>query len=241
MVTVSAVAVTKTVRSRELLHGCDLRLDAGEVVALVGPNGSGKTTLLKLLAGLARPTTGTIRAFGIPLEMGNLGAYLRRVGTVIETPVFPQELTARQVLERHLRYMEVPVMEVDETLEVVGLSGGEETKVGEFSLGMRQRLGIARAFAHDPDVLLLDEPHNGLDPHGVRDIRGILARLAARGKTILVSSHQLTELEHIASSVTVIASGRTVARATAAEVAAYSSGGLEEFYFRALDGVSPHA
>jgi ABC-type multidrug transport system ATPase subunit len=105
---------------------------------------------------------------------------------------------------------------------------------------MRQRLGIARALVHDPDVLLLDEPHNGLDPHGVRDIRSILTELAARGKTILVSSHQLTELEHIAQSVTVIAAGRTVATATATEVAT-SGLGLEEFYFRALDGVSAHA
>jgi ABC-2 type transport system ATP-binding protein len=110
MATLVAEAVPKMVRGRDLLRGCDLRLEAGEVVALIGPNGSGKTTLLKLLAGLARPTTGTIEAFGASLDEGSRAAYLRRVGTVIETPAFPDELTGRQVLERHLRYLQAPVL-----------------------------------------------------------------------------------------------------------------------------------
>ncbi len=232
---VEAHGVTKRIGQRDLLTGCELTLSSGEVAALVGPNGAGKTTLLKLVAGLAAPTSGTVLVDGQRLSDENRPAFLRRVGSLIETPTFARRLTATDVLTRHLHYHHGALTGIESLLVSVGLEGAERVEVGEFSLGMRQRLGIARTLAHDPDLVILDEPANGLDPHGIQELRTLLTDLAARrGKTVLVSSHALSEVEHVADQITVIGSGRTIATVTAEQI--NDAGGLEQFYFSIMEG-----
>ena len=234
-VLVEARGVTKCIRQRDVLMGCDLALSAGEVTALVGPNGAGKTTFLKILAGLAFPTSGTVLIGGQRLDDESRPAFLHRVGSLIETPSFPQHLTAVEVLTRHLKYHHLTPLGIDRLLAEVGLEGTERRRVGEFSLGMRQRLGIARALAHDPEIVILDEPANGLDPYGIHELRTLLIDLATqRGKAVLVSSHALAEVEHVAHQITVIGDGRTLATVTEKQIR--DAGGLEQFYFAVTKG-----
>ncbi|MBJ7518822.1 MAG: ATP-binding cassette domain-containing protein [Solirubrobacteraceae bacterium] len=183
----------------------DLDLPAGGIIGLVGPNGSGKSTLIRMLLGLVRPSAGTATVLGSPLEEPR--RFLHRVGALIEGPAFVPALSGRANLLSLARLRGLPASRVDEVLDVVGLTGRDREPVKRFSLGMKQRLGIAAALLPDPELLILDEPTNGLDPSGIVEIRALLGRLGREGRTVIVSSHLLSEIEAVCDHLLVIRFG----------------------------------
>jgi ABC-2 type transport system ATP-binding protein len=180
----------------------------GVVTGFLGPNGAGKTTTLRSLLGLVRPTSGTATFDGVAYR--DLPAPLATVGTALEASSFHAGRTARDHLAIAAAAAGVPSARVDVVLELVGLQAAARRRVGGYSLGMRQRLGLAFALLGDPGVLVLDEPINGLDPEGIRWIRGLLRALAGEGRTVLVSSHLLSEVQQTVDQVVIIARGRAV-------------------------------
>lgn len=193
-------------------------VDRGTVVGFLGPNGAGKTTTLRALLGLVTPTGGTATVNGRPYR--ELSEPLRHVGAVLEASSFYPGRTARNHLLVQAAAAGIPPARVDEVLELVDLAGVASRRVGGFSLGMRQRLGIAAAMLGDPEVLILDEPANGLDPEGVRWLRDLMRGLARQGRTVLVSSHILAEVAQTVDSVVIIDRGRLVAQSSLAELTA---------------------
>ena len=188
------------------LDHIDLEVPAGGVIGLVGPNGSGKSTLIRILLGLVRPMSGTAQVLGRPIT--NPTAYADRIGALIDSPAFVPVISARKNLTSLAVLRGISSKRVDEVLDIVDLSDRAHNQVKEYSLGMRQRLGIAAALLPDPDLLILDEPTNGLDPEGIAEIRTLMRRLGNEGRTVIVSSHLLSELEAIADYVVVIRFGR---------------------------------
>ncbi|WP_018505493.1 ABC transporter ATP-binding protein [Parafrankia discariae] len=188
----------------------DLRVDVGEVYGILGPNGAGKTTFLRMLFGLIRPDAGTLRVFG--RTWGDAGpAMLDGVAGFIESPRFYPYLSGRRNLNL-LAGLDGGGADsrIGEVLDVVDLAGRAGDKVGSYSFGMRQRLGVAASLLRDPRLLVLDEPANGLDPAGIRDMRALVKRLAAGGLTVLLSSHNMDEVEEICDNVTIMRTGRVV-------------------------------
>jgi ABC-2 type transport system ATP-binding protein len=184
------------------------------IYGFLGANGAGKTTTLKLVLRLMRPNAGTIRLFGEPASAG-----LGTVGALIEAPSLYDHLTGRENLDISRRLLGLPAMEIGRVLEIVGLSHAARQRVGGYSLGMRQRLAIARALLGSPRLLILDEPANGLDPDGIRDMRGLLRQLPETGDvTLIVSSHLLSEVEQVATHVGLIHHGRLLLEAPLAEL-----------------------
>ncbi|MCW2543879.1 MAG: transporter related [Frankiales bacterium] len=202
------------------VDGIDLVVERGMLLGLLGPNGAGKTTTLRMLAGLIRPTEGEVRLFGRPVRSG--AAVLGRVGFFVEGPGLLPHLSGTENLR--LYWMSTaPSMEgsfVDEALELAGLGDAVDRPVRTYSHGMRQRLAIAQAMLGDPDLLVLDEPTNGLDPPQIKEVREVLKRIAATGRTVLVSSHLLSEVEQMCSHVAVMSRGKMVAQGTVAELLA---------------------
>jgi ABC-2 type transport system ATP-binding protein len=190
----------------------------GRITGFVGPNGAGKTTTLRSLLGLVTPTSGEALIEGKPYA--RLPAPANRVGAVLETSTFHPGRSGRNHLRTIAAAAGIPRGRVEELLELVGLSGAARRRVGGYSLGMRQRLGLAAALMGDPEILVLDEPANGLDPEGIRWLRTFLRGLAAEGRTVLVSSHVLAELAQTADDVAIIAKGRLVAHAPVDELTA---------------------
>jgi ABC-2 type transport system ATP-binding protein len=183
----------------------DLEITNGGVVGLVGPNGSGKSTLIRLLLGLIRPTSGAATVFDSPIS--DPRAYAARVGALIESPAFVPSLSARANLRSLARLRGLSNERVDQVLADVGLLNRSKEPVRRFSLGMKQRLGIAAALLPDPQLLILDEPTNGLDPAGIVEIRTLLRDLGEEGRTVLVSSHLLSEIEAACDTLAVIRYG----------------------------------
>ena len=191
-----------------VLDGIDLQVHAGSIYGFLGPNGAGKTTTLRLLLGLLRRQQGEIRVFGRPLHDDRI-ALLRRIGSMIESPSFYDHLTARENLALLQKVYRCPKARIDEVLSLVGLADTGRKRTGQFSLGMKQRLGIAIALLHSPELLILDEPTNGLDPNGIVEMRELLLRLnREHGLTMIVSSHLLAEVERLATHVGIIHRGR---------------------------------
>src|SRR5690242_13097671 len=199
-------------------------VDAGSIVGFLGPNGSGKSTTLRALLGLVTPTSGTATIDGRPYA--HLRAPLHVVGAMLEASAHPAR-TARGQRRVLAAEAGVAASRADELLGLVELSHAADRKAGGFSLGMRQRLGIAGALIADPQVLVLDEPANGLDPEGIRWLRDFLRSLAAEGRAILVSSHVLAEVSQTADDVVVINKGRSVAQSTLTDLIARSGGGMK--------------
>ena len=205
-------ALQKRYGSIVAVNDLHLQVRTGNIYGVLGPNGSGKSTTLRLLLGLVRPDAGTIRLFGLPLATHH-NDILRRVGALIDKPEFYEYLSAYHnlALLSRLSGLRPKRQHLMASLEQVGLAARAHSKVKTFSQGMRQRLGIAQAILHDPELLILDEPTNGLDPQGVADVRALILRLnQEQGKTILLSSHMLQEIERIATHVLVLRQGRTV-------------------------------
>lgn len=180
----------------------------GGVIGLLGPNGSGKSTLIRILLGLIPPTAG--RATVLGHSIANPSRYARQVGALIESPSFVPGLSARKNLLSLARLRGLPASRVAEVIRIVGLDGRENESVKRFSLGMKQRLGIAAALLPDPAMLILDEPTNGLDPAGIVEIRQLLATLAAQGRTVVVSSHLLAEIEAACDYLVIIRYGELI-------------------------------
>lgn len=200
--------VSKSFQGQNVLERCSLNLQRGEIYGLLGTNGAGKTTLMKITGGFQQPDEGEVR-----IEGRDSWEYREkiqsRIGTLIETPIFYDHLSARENLEIHMEYMGQE-SDINGVLERVGLARTGKKPVSRFSMGMKQRLGIARAMLHNPECLLLDEPINGLDPVGIQEVRDILLALAKRGTAILVSSHILSEMEQLAHRVGILAQGKIV-------------------------------
>ena len=188
----------------------DLAVPAGGVHGFLGPNGSGKTTTIRMLLGLARSTAGTMRLFGEQVP-DRLPAVVGRVGAVVENPKFSPNITGRQNLLLLSRSIGAPDTRVDAALETVGLTARAKDRYKGYSLGMKQRLAIAATLLKDPQLLILDEPTNGLDPAGIREVRDTIRDLGARGVTVLLSSHILVEVQQVCSAATIIGHGRLLA------------------------------
>ena len=198
--------LTKDFGKQRIVEDVSLHVKQGEIYGFLGPNGAGKTTVLKLVTGLLLPTEGEVVLFGRP----GFRHGLKRMGIILEFPVFYDRLTGRENLELHREYMGYYRHgSVEEALELLGLSEAADRPVKSYSLGMKERLGIARAVLTRPELLILDEPLNGLDPEGIHQIRELLRGLSADyGVTILISSHILSEVETIADTVGILAKGR---------------------------------
>ena len=220
----------KTIDKEEILSDINLQIAEGEIYGLLGPNGAGKTTLMKCMLSLLTITSGSIEIFGKNLQE-HREEILSQVGSIIETPIFYENCTAKEILEIHAQYMGKNITELDiiNTLRMVGLKNTTK-KVKEFSLGMRQRLGLARAFLMKPRLLILDEPINGLDPVGIQEIRNLLQLLSKKhGITILISSHILSEISQIADKIGVIKNGSMIEQVYMEELMKENID-LEEFF-----------
>ena len=218
MAVIQTIGLSKRYKDRWAVDHLDLRVDQGDIYGFIGQNGAGKSTTLKLLCGLARPTQGEALIFGKPIRDS---VARRRVGTLIEQPGLYPDLSGRENLRLYaaLLGLDSPERQVDGILETVGLTPGEKKPVKHYSMGMKQRLGVGLALLGGPDLLLLDEPINGLDPEGIREMRELLLRLnRERGLTILVSSHILGELSKIATRYGIIQEGRMVEQISAGEL-----------------------
>ena len=215
---VDIVDVTKKFDRIVAVDDLSMQVAAGEVYGVLGPNGAGKTTLLRMLFGLIRPDSGTIRVFGRTWAEAGIRT-LDGVAGFVESPKFYPYLTGRQNLEG------LALLDGDdrggriaEVLDLVDLTGREEDKVGGYSYGMRQRLGVAASLLREPRLLVLDEPANGLDPGGIRDMRALVKRLADSGLTVLLSSHHMDEVEEICDNVTIMSRGSVAFHGTIADL-----------------------
>ncbi|TDC77521.1 ATP-binding cassette domain-containing protein [Micromonospora sp. KC606] len=214
----------KTFRSvrrghRVAVNGFDMLVEAGQVHGFLGPNGSGKTTTLRALLGLVGPDGGRMNVLGEPAPE-RLARVAGRVGAIVESPQFFGNFTGRRTLRLLAVAGGVPIVRVDEVLEQVGLRERGDDRVKGYSLGMKQRLAVASALLKEPELLILDEPANGLDPAGIREMRDLVRSLAASGVTVLISSHILAEIQLICDHVTIVSHGRRVAAGPVREVLA---------------------
>ena len=205
---VSVTGLTKRYGDRTAVDRLDIELPAGVVAGFVGPNGAGKTTTMAMLLGLVRPTAGAGTVLGQSIDAP--AAYLRRVGALIESPAFYPALTGAENLRVFATVGGHDPSRIPGLLDLVGLAGRGDDRYRGYSLGMKQRLGIAAALLGEPELLILDEPANGLDPQGVREMRSLVGRLAGSGRTVLVSSHDLSELEQVCDWLVLIDTGRSL-------------------------------
>ncbi|MEO8329011.1 MAG: ATP-binding cassette domain-containing protein [Candidatus Nanopelagicales bacterium] len=229
MPVIEATDVRKTYRRRRkapkaALDGLNLQVEQGGVHGFLGPNGSGKTTMLRCLLGLARADSGDLRILGQPVP-SKLPAVIGEVGALLESPAFFPAFSGRLNLRLLARAAEIPDEQVTAVLELVSLDDAADDRVKGYSLGMRQRLGIAAALLKQPQLLILDEPSNGLDPAGMREVRELLRRLGDSGVTVLLSSHLLSEVQQICDTVAIINRGRMVTAGRVADVLAQRSTG----------------
>jgi len=213
---IATAGLTKRFGGRVAVDGLDLAVPAGSVCGFVGPNGAGKTTTIRMLLGLVRPTDGTGTVLGVPLAEHR--RYLPRVGALIEGPTFYPTLSGRENLAVLAHLGGIRADRIDTVLRRVGLFPRRHDPARTYSLGMRQRLGIAAALLVDPALLILDEPTNGLDPHGIAEIRALLGSFASEGRTVFVSSHLLSEIEQVCEFLVVIESGKLVFQGSVASL-----------------------
>ena len=221
---------------REAVADVSFTLEAGEVFGFLGPNGAGKTTTIRMLVGLARPDSGRVRVFGFDLEK-QFAAAMAHVGSIVESPDLYKYLTGRENLLHFARLLPDGAKErIGELSRLVNLEGRLDEKVSTYSLGMRQRLGIAQALLGAPSLLVLDEPANGLDPAGIREIRGLVRTLAhERGIAVFVSSHLLSEVEQMCDRVAIIHRGRTLAQGSVQELLDRSPAARTRFLARPVE------
>jgi ABC-2 type transport system ATP-binding protein len=206
--------------STKALDGLDLTVERGGVFGFLGPNGSGKTTTIRFLLALSRPTTGSCNVLGEDSQKA-LHEVIARVGSIVEAPALFPNFSGRRNLELLGRLNGISGKRIDEVMELVGLRERSKHTVKTYSLGMRQRLAIAAALLKDPELLILDEPANGLDPAGIREVRQLLKRLGKEGRTVFVSSHILSEVQQMCDRVAILAKGRCVASGRVEDVLAH--------------------
>lgn len=234
---VQTKSLTKTYGDKNRVNRVDLHVEEGEIYGFLGPNGAGKTTTLKMLLGLIKPSEGSIKIFGESLSKSR-PSILMRTGSLIESPSYYGHLTGLENMRVMQRLRNVPDRNVDEALRIVRLENHKNKKAEQYSLGMKQRLGIAMALLAFPKLLILDEPTNGLDPAGIGEIRELIKSLPARyGMTILLSSHLLTEIEQIATSVGIISEGNLMFQG---KLDSLRAKGRSTIYLRTGDNLTAH-
>lgn len=227
--------IQKNYQKKEGLKGIDLTVKKGEIFVLLGKNGAGKSTLFKILTGLAKPLLGEVILFN---QEYSLKEQHGQIGFNINDPVFYEHLSAEENLAIHCEYMNASQDTITFWLQRVGLVGTHETPVKDFSTGMRQRLALARCFVHNPQLIIIDEQLNGLDPKGIKELRYLLEEVIQEGKTILMSSHILAEVEAIATQIAVIADGQIVLNETKEQLQAQFSQRLEDYLIEKMEGTS---
>jgi ABC-2 type transport system ATP-binding protein len=235
---IEARGLVKHYRSVAAVDQLSFDVQPGTVTGFLGPNGAGKSTTMRMIMGLDRPDAGQVKVDG--KQYADLRWPLREVGALLEAKAFHPGRTARAHLAALAASNRIPAQRVDEVLAITGMTQAAGRRAGKFSLGMSQRLGIAAALLGDPQVLLLDEPVNGLDPEGIRWIRNLLKDLAAQGRTVLVSSHLISEIAATADHLIVIGQGRLLAQTTVAEMSA-RGGSLEEAFFRLTEASTTYS
>ncbi len=233
---ISVHKLVKRFGLKTVLRGLDFQVQPGEFVALLGPNGAGKTTFLRILASLSRPSLGQVTIAGYALP-GQAAAVRRRLGVVSHQPLLYDDLTAEENLRFYGRMYMVSDLNqrIAEVLELVGLSARRRDLVRTFSRGMQQRLAIGRAVLHDPDVMLFDEPHTGLDQDACQMLDGVLREVAARGRTVVMTSHDLARSADLASRFDVLSRGGIVASVQRKDI---EPNDLLAFYRRATAGTA---
>lgn len=228
--------LNKCLNRNEIIRDCSMSVEQGTIYGFLGANGAGKSTFFKLLTGLLTPDIGSIEILGLD-SVKDRDSLLVQIGSIIETPIFYEHLSAQKNLEIHLSYMNTKGFDVEDVLRMVGLFNVTEKPVSRFSMGMRQRLAIARAIIHQPKILILDEPINGLDPMGIKEIRELLISLTKNyNMTILLSSHILSEIEQIADRIGVIVQGHIVDECDMSQININDDDSLEDYFFRQLNG-----
>lgn len=218
----------KTIDGKQLVTDVNIHVKKGEVYGFLGPNGAGKTTVMKMLTNLWKPTSGTVALFGKALEKTSYEV-LKRMGSIIEFPTFYDHMSGKDNLQLHCEYMGYYNKgSVEEALQMLGLSDAADKPAGSYSLGMKQRLGIARAILCKPELVILDEPTNGLDPAGMKQIRDLFRMLCTEyGMTLMISSHLLPEIESIADTVGVIHHGKMMKEISMKEIAETNTAYIE--------------
>lgn len=202
--------LTKRFKGRKVVNDVNLEIKKGEIYGFLGPNGAGKTTTIRMLLGLMKPTYGSIRIFNQDLKKNKM-SILKKVGSLVESPSYYGHLTAKENLEALRKILNVPKERISEVLEIVRLTNEANRPVKGFSLGMKQRLGIAASLLGNPELLILDEPTNGLDPSGIQEMRELIKSLPEKyGVTIIVSSHLLSEIDQMATQVGIISKGSLI-------------------------------
>ncbi|SDQ27958.1 ATP-binding cassette domain-containing protein [Carnobacterium viridans] len=232
---VEVLSIEKNYGRKEVLKNFSLSVEKGEVYVLLGKNGAGKSTLFKILTGLSKATNGEIIILN---ESKDLEKVKTKIGSNINEPVFYEHLSAHENLRIHCEYMGVSNNQISEWLKTVGLTIDNDRPVKEYSLGMRQRLVLARCLVHNPELLIIDEPLNGLDPRGIKQFRELIEEISLLGKTIIMSSHILTEVESVATRIGVIYDGQLVLDERKQDLVAKYQDGLENFLINKMEGVN---
>jgi ABC-2 type transport system ATP-binding protein len=235
--TIVVRGLTKSYGRTVAVQNVSFTVRPGTVTGFLGPNGAGKSTTMRMIIGLDRPDAGQATIHGKSYH--ELRWPLREVGAMLEAKAFHPGRSARSHLGSLAASNDIPAKRVDEVLAMTGLTSVASRRAGKFSLGMAQRLGIAAALLGDPGVVILDEPVNGLDPEGIRWMRGLLRSLAEQGRAVLISSHLISEVAMTAEELIVIGRGQLLAQTTVAELSA-SAGSLEEAFFQLTDSVSDY-
>jgi ABC-2 type transport system ATP-binding protein len=225
---ITATSLTKRYRRVAAVDGVTFSCEPGTITGFLGRNGAGKSTTLRMITGLTRPDAGSATVAGKPFA--DLSNPARTVGTLLDAAALHDGRTGRETLQIASTMTGMPKARADDLLGAVGLSGDANRRVGTYSLGMRQRLGLAHALVGEPSVLILDEPANGLDPEGIAWIRALLRDFAARGGTVLLSSHLLAEVQATADHLVIIDRGRVVAGGTQASLLAGAGQSLEGLF-----------
>ncbi|MCR5147138.1 MAG: ABC transporter ATP-binding protein [Clostridia bacterium] len=217
--------LNKVIKKKQILSDVSFELNEGEILGFIGPNGAGKTTTIKLVLGLQSITKGTVKINGYDIKTDFVKA-IEKVGAIVENPDFYMYLSGRKNLELVARmYKDIDSKRIDEVVKLVGLENRINDKVSKYSLGMRQRLGIAQSILNKPNLLILDEPTNGLDPEGIRELREFLVKLAKEEKmAIFISSHNLAELESFCTKVCIIKNGKVIENTSMDELKSKSNG-----------------
>lgn len=225
----------KTINGRTIIDHVSLHVQQGEIYGFLGPNGAGKTTLMRMLLHLIKADSGTVKLFGEPMD-GSYYHLLKHIGSMIDYPIFYDHLTVRENLQLQCSYMGVEDQaSIKNALRLVRMEGAADATMSQFSAGMRQRLGIARALIHSPQLLILDEPVNGLDPIGIKDIRELLRFLCKeQGITILISSHILSEIELIADTIGCIKEGKLLEEVSIETIKTSGQESLENYFLQVL-------
>lgn len=219
---ISTHQLTKQFKGHTAVDSVDLLVPQGAIYGFLGPNGSGKSTTMKMILGLTQPTAGDITVFGKPLTRASRGQLLPSIGSMIEAPPGYAHLTGWENMQIVRDMLGLVDAQIERAFATVRLTGQKHKLVRNYSLGMKQRLGIAMALARDPAVLVLDEPTNGLDPAGIEEIRTLLVDLAHQGITVMVSSHLLDEIDKMATSLGILDSGKLIFQGTRDELFAHS-------------------